>query len=753
METTAALVLLDGASDLQFDYSVPPELTGRVVPGSRVRVPLRNRTATGTVVDLHPLLEEGAKFKLKPIADVIGQEPAVTPRLLELASWVSEYYLTSREAVLRAMLPQAVRKGGENAEKKQLAVTLLKEPAAEELEKIEKRAPRQAQALRYLLDRNGQTDEPLLLTHLIDSTGVGRTSVTALEGAGFVSVGNARVHRDPFANETFVESEALPLNEAQREAFDAIHAAIRDPENAKPILLYGVTGSGKTEVYLQAIQETLNLGKGAIVLVPEISLTPQTAERFKRRFAAMQDQVAILHSHLSEGERHDEWQKVLRREARIVIGARSAIFAPLDDLGLIIVDEEHENSYKQENPPRYQARDLAVVRAHLEKCPVVLGSATPSLESFHNACTGKYLQLDLPDRVDDKALPLIRVVDMTTETRHIKGKAQLAILSRKLGMEIQRRLDEGEQAILFLNRRGFARSFLCPECGYVADCQHCSVTLTYHREDERLICHVCGFRKMPPRRCPKCGDQGVLYAGYGTEKVEGLLKQAFPQARIARVDTDTMRRKNQLRDTLNAFKAKKIDLLLGTQMIAKGLHFPNVTLVGILNADIGLHTPDFRAGERTFQLLTQVAGRAGRGDVKGEVIIQTFTPHHPSIQFARHHDFTGYAAQELDLRRQFEYPPFRHVTLVTVRSAHQRRAEFSAETLHRRIKEKLPKGIVLNDPLPSPLEKAHGQFRYQMMLRCAHPRRIAKHLSTVLKDLSFPEDVIVSIDVDAYNLS
>ncbi|MBL9152039.1 MAG: primosomal protein N' [Verrucomicrobiales bacterium] len=748
-----ARVLIDGAaSDLQFDYAVPDDWAGRVFPGCRVRIPLRNRPATGTVMAVLEEPDAGATWlaKLKPLQSLIDEEPVLTPPLFALADWIADYYLTPREAVLRSMIPQAAR-SGEGTEKTRKLVTLLSEPDAEALAALRKRSKRQAELVDHLA---AQTGRHAFLTELTGKDlGFSRQVITALEKAGLVSVADGAVARDPFASETYLASGPLELNAEQRTALDAVIQAIESPDDAgrKPILLHGVTGSGKTEVYLQAIQHVIDRGQGAIVLVPEISLTPQTADRFKQRFAAIQREVAVLHSHLSSGERHDEWRKVLRREARIVIGARSAIFAPIRDLGLIVVDEEHENSYKQETQPRYHGRDLAVVRAHLEKCAVLLGSATPSLESWRNVQSGKYRLTELRGRIDDRTLPLIRVIDMRLETR--KQGGGLAILSSKLREAIDARLAESEQIILFLNRRGFARSLQCPECGHVAECPHCSLALTYHKEDDRLICHLCGYARVAPQRCPECSSRGITLAGYGTEKVESVLRQVFDKARIARVDTDTMRKKNQLSDTLKAFKARKIDILVGTQMIAKGLHFPNVTLVGVLNADIGLHVPDFRASERTFQLLTQVAGRAGRGDVAGEVIVQTFTPHAPSIQFARHHDYEGFAAQELILRDQFQFPPALHLAVVTVRSVHKERAEFSLQTLHRRLKRHLPPGIELTEPLPSPLVRSHDQWRFQVTMKSPSARRLARHLRETLAGLTFPEDVLVTIDMDAYSLS
>jgi primosomal protein N' (replication factor Y) len=518
-----------------------------------------------------------------------------------------------------------------------------------------------------------------------------------------------------------------------------------------PILLHGVTGSGKTEVYLQAARAALDLGKTVLVLVPEISLTPQTVRRFRARFAGIQEQVAVLHSNLSQGERFDEWHRIRKGVARIVIGARSAVFAPLPDLGLILVDEEHENSYKQDQIPRYHGRDVAVLRAHLEGCTIVLGSATPSLESFQNTLTGKYQLVRLAKRADGQSLPLIRILDMRLESK--KHKGGMAILSDRLRTALEQRIAKNEQSILFLNRRGFARSLQCPSCGHVCMCPHCAVALTYHREDERLCCHVCGHQAVVPRKCPECRDPAIALQGFGTQKVEEVLAKVLPAAKIARIDADAMRKKNALRDLLNAFQARKIDVLIGTQMIAKGLHFPNVTLVGILNADIGLHVPDFRAGERTFQLLTQVAGRAGRGELEGEVIVQTFTPHSPSVQFARHHDFDGFAEQELEFRRQFGYPPFAHCAVLTSRSTHERRAEFTLQTLFRRLGENCPKGIILGEPMPSPLVRSHGQFRFQLMLRSQHARPMTRHVQQVLQKTTLPEDVTVVFDMDAWSFT
>ena len=520
-------------------------------------------------------------------------------------------------------------------------------------------------------------------------------------------------------------------------------------------LLHGVTGSGKTEVYLQAIARSLQQGRGAIVLVPEISLTPQTVERFKARFSSgpLQTLVAVLHSHLSAGERHDEWHKIRQGRARIVIGARSAVFAPVDPLGLIIVDEEHEQSYKQEESPRYHARDVAVVRARMENAVVVLGSATPSMESFYNVEKGKYRLLEMPIRADHKKMPVVRVVDMRQVARHEKGTP---ILSPELKEAILRRLDRREQTLLFLNRRGFATSLQCPLCGYVAQCPNCSLSLTYHRQAGKLRCHICGHEAVAPVVCPdpKCRNPAIRYAGLGTEKVEATLAKLFPNARIRRMDSDTLKRKEDYRRILGDFRTGKIDLLVGTQMIAKGLHFPNVTLVGIIYADLSLHLPDFRAGERTFQLLTQVAGRAGRGDVEGEVFVQAFTPFHPAIQYARRHDFAGFYEQEIDFRRQLNYPPVSRIALLLLKGRNEEKVKFSATHVRHEIEKwsgAFP-DMILAGPAPAPFARTESKYRFHILLRTRQMTRLSQRLAGLTASLTLPEEVAMTVDIDPVNL-
>ncbi|MEA3211672.1 MAG: hypothetical protein QOE70_4729 [Chthoniobacter sp.] len=748
-----ARVLVDDSAGKAFVYELPEEVAGTLQAGSRVRVPVRTRTALATVIEL---LDDTDVPGVKLITGVVSAEPILSPLLLRLGEWIADYYCCSIEAAMKTVLPQVIRKA-EVGHKTQLSARLARAVPAEELEALRKKAPLQAAAVEFL----AAASEPVALTKLAEACDATHQVVQALVKKGLLVTAPATIERDPTQHESFLPASALALNPEQIVVFERVRAAILSspspsssptPEPAsesapKPILLHGVTGSGKTEIYLQAIHLVLDRGQTAIMLVPEISLTPQTVERFKSRFAATQHEVAVLHSHLSEGERHDEWHRIRDGRARIVIGARSAIFAPCANLGLIVVDEEHENSYKQEETPRYHGRDLAVLRASMEKCAVLLGSATPSLESFHNAQLGKYELLRLTMRVDDKKMPYIRVIDLRMES-----KKHGAILSERLITAINARLTKSEQTILFLNRRGFSTSLICAKCGHVCECPNCSVALTFHRAASRIVCHICGHQAVAPSKCPECADPGIKYSGTGTEKVEDSVSKLFPKAVVKRMDADAMQRRDAYRETLGAFRTGKIDILVGTQMIAKGLHFPNVTLVGIVNADLGLHMPDFRAGERTFQLLTQVAGRAGRGDVEGEVFVQSFTPFSPSIQFARHHDFDGFWEQEIEFRRQWEYPPFTHLVLILIRSAHQERASFSAETLHRRLRESLPQGITLSEPAPAPLEKSHGAYRFHLMLRTRAILKLSRHLRAVLEKLTFPEDVFVTVDVDAYQL-
>ena len=756
-----ARVSLELALRREFDYLIPTALAQQVDVGSRVQVPFGPRKVLGCVT---ALAEESAHANLKPILKVIGAQTLVTPKILKLARWIAEYYCCAPETALKSVLPEAVRQE-QSGWRERLYVRAL--PGGAELPKL---AKRQKEIWNIIEERR-----ELPLKELLELANLTAATVRRLEDKGLLTIAPQISERDPYAREHILPTQPLPLNTAQEQALAAILAAM----DGKPVpcsvlretdksahgnrflltehaprssvfLLHGVTGSGKTEVYLQAIAHALEQGKGAIVLVPEISLTPQTVERFKARFSSgrLQTLVAVLHSHLSAGERHDEWHKIRQGRARIAIGARSAIFAPIDPLGLIIVDEEHEHTYKQEEAPRYHARDVAIVRGQMEGATIVLGSATPSLESFYNCHKGKYTLLELPQRADEKKMPLVRIVDM----RQAQRKGATPIFSPQLREAIAQRLERHEQVILFLNRRGYSTALQCPLCGYVAGCPNCSLSLTYHRQDQKLACHLCAHTEPVPLICPnpKCRNPAIRYSGLGTQKVEEALAKLFPHARIKRMDSDALQRKDDFRRILGDFRTGKIDILLGTQMIAKGLHFPNVTLVGIIHADLALHQPDFRAGERTFQLLTQVAGRAGRGDVEGEVFVQAFTPFHPAIQFARRHDFLGFYEQEIEFRRPLQYPPFARVALLTVKGRNEEKVKFSAEYLKREVQKTTSglKDLTLAGPAPAPLLRAETFYRYQMMLRTPRMSLLSKRLAELTASLTLPDEISLTVDID-----
>ncbi|MCS6772340.1 MAG: primosomal protein N' [Kiritimatiellae bacterium] len=733
-----ARVVLDLALDREFDYLVPDELDGRLEPGMRVIVPLGRRTASGYIVGF----ADSSEFPdLKPIHKPIGTKPLIEPNLMNLARWIADYYAAPVELAIRSVLPSAVRQTG--ARFKEISVVALSEKGRDALAvaELRRRAPAQGRILDAL------ATEPVPLPELLVRANASSSTVRALAARGFITIGKRVLRRRADARHIVVPTQPPQLMEQQAAALEVIRRSV---ERREPpvVLLHGVTGSGKTEVYLQAIDLVLKRGGGCIVLVPEISLTPQTVDRFRARFG---DTVAVLHSELSAGERHDEWHRLHDGEARIAIGPRSAVFAPVRNLGLIVVDEEHEHSYKQEEAPRYHARDVAVMRGKMEGCAVVLGSATPSIESIYNAQIGKYQLVRMPARVDHRDMPAMRIVDMRQE---IEKEGRLNVLSRDLRDAIRARLDRGEQTILFLNRRGFATSLVCIRCGTSSHCPHCSVNMTYHKTTERLICHICGLQQPVPDRCPNpsCADPGYKFFGMGTQRVEEALRKVFPHARIARMDSDTMTRKDAYRTTLGSFRAGQIDILLGTQMIAKGLDFPGVTLVGVVNADLSLHLPDFRAGERTFQLLTQVAGRAGRGERAGEVIVQTFTPFHPAIQAARRLDFDGFIAEELEFRRELEYPPFTRLVLMTLCGPHEEAVKLVGEQFLKRFLEYVDTPIKTGGPAPAPLARAKGEFRYHIVFRAPSARAVTKPLRKALADFKWPKGVSWSVDVDAISV-
>ncbi len=547
-----------------------------------------------------------------------------------------------------------------------------------------------------------------------------------------------------------VAAQPIRLNEEQAVAVAAIAAGLA-ANRFGVSLLHGVTGSGKTEVYLRAMDAALRAGGSVIFLVPEVALTPQTVARLRGRLEAIApgQRCIVWHSHLSEGERLDGWLALATGEARVVVGARSAIFAPVKNLRLVVVDEEHEPAYKQDETPRYQGRDVAVMRAKGAGAWCILGSATPSLESFVNAEAGKYARLELTRRVDGQKLPHIDVVDMRIEMASQRG---FSALSRRLVEAMRDRVARREQTILFLNRRGYSSSLLCKKCGYVEECVHCSIALTYHRVDETMRCHLCGDQHPAPARCPQCGAPDIRWRGLGTQRVEEAVHRVLPRARVVRMDADTMGKKNLFREILADFRVGKIDVLVGTQMIGKGLDFPNVTLVGLIDADLSMHIPDFRANERTFQLLVQVAGRAGRGDRAGEVVVQTFTPQAGAIQFSRQADYAGFAAAELQVRREFRYPPCRHLIHHLFRGPNPEKLKYFAEQWAKRVGEALGDRLELRGPTPSPIEKIKDLYRWQLWYFTGSVTQVIGELARLRDDFAWPADISQTLDVDPANL-
>ena len=547
----------------------------------------------------------------------------------------------------------------------------------------------------------------------------------------------------PPPDEPAQRSLALALNPQQEEAFKTIHSSISD-ESPAVLLIHGITASGKTELYLQAISEVLARKKQAIVLVPEISLTPQAQERFAGRFGR---QAILLHSRLTNSERAGAWREIHSGKINIVIGARSAIFAPLKKLGLIIIDEEHENSYKQNESPRYHARDVAIKRAQLSNALVLLGSATPSLESFYMA-RREYKLVHLTKRIDDRCLPEVEIVDMR---REFSGKRHL-LFSGRLMNALEEVLKIKKQAIILLNRRGYSTFLICKGCGYVVRCKHCSVSLTYHSGREVLRCHYCGHEEPLPPVCPGCNKNYIRRLGVGTQQVEKRMRQLFPYARIQRMDSDITRKRRSHIDILKRFEQREIDILIGTQMIAKGLDFPEVTLVGVISADTALNLPDFRASERTFQLLTQVAGRAGRGASPGKVIIQTYNPAHYAIRCAKMHDYISFYNKEMDFRRQLLYPPFTHFIAILLRGRNEKEVSKASAELSELLEERCPDTIKVLGPIPAPLPKIRGKFRYQLILKGSRPDELRALLKESLTCLHREKGVEVVVDVDPVSM-
>jgi len=788
--------------------------------GTRVLVPFRRDERIGWVVG--PGLYESDKG-LKAVLDVLDTSPTVPDDVMALCRWMAEYYIAPLGIALRTALPAvlsdasrdyltligtpggdlrprerrlvdaiAQREGPQRVRtlRKSLGmgsiwpeIRSLKARGVLEHETVAPPDPpvkthRVVRVIRYLDDLTAREDAfgrakrqreayellessggAVELAHLTGDAGFSRGVVSGLEEKGLVELADEEVYRDPFSDDVPEEPQQFEQTSHQREALAAMVAAL-DEEKPPPFLLEGVTGSGKTLVYIELLREVLARGRTAVVLVPEISLTPQTVTRFRAHFG---DDVAVLHSGLSDGERYDAWRRLKAGECRIAVGARSALFAPLRNIGAVVVDEEHDGSYKQSEAPRYLARDLAVMRARTHGAVCVLGSATPSLESWHNARSGKFRHVVLPERVGGARMPEVSVVDLRVkrearESAHRpRDERGRGVLSEELVAAVDVRLERGEQVILLLNRRGYASFVQCRECGDVEQCENCSISLTYHRVTQRIVCHHCRYDAPSPTRCPSCGSEDLSFKGLGTEQVERITTEAFPNARIARMDVDTTSGKWAHQRILSRVERGEVDILLGTQMIAKGLDFPRVTLVGVVNADVGIHLPDFRASERTFQLLSQVAGRAGRGALGGEVIIQTSLPEHYAVRAAVAHDFRGFAERELNERERPLYPPHVRMINVVVSSPSQELAATAADRATAWLRGRLAASaragralpVELVGPAPSPIERLHGRWRWHFLLRGTSPVALGKVARSLAEDFSPPAgDVRLAVDRD-----
>ncbi|MDP9202636.1 MAG: primosomal protein N' [Gemmatimonadota bacterium] len=731
-----------------FTYAVDEGLANPVVVGSRVVVPLRSGKEIGIVVgvsDVSPL-----KRKPKSVLESPDAEPAIGPSLLELCKWMADYYIVPLGVTLRTVLPAALT-GAEDPQpprKTQRVVRLgVDIPSLLQRDKVFARARQQRVVFELIESLGGRTTVEQLTSQVEFSPSV----LKSLEKRGYIIIENEEIERDPFSARGGISATRLQPTVAQQHAVDAMASA----EKGEVFLLHGITGSGKTLVYIELLRRIVDeRGQTAIVLVPEIALTPQTVDRFR---AAFGDRIAVLHSALSEGERYDAWLALKRGEKRIVVGARSAVFAPLENLGAIIVDEEHESSYKQGETPRYHAREVAIVRAKNEGAVTVLGSATPSLESWANAATGKFRLLTLPDRVGGGKLPDVQVIDLRKIATDYTGMAQGgidygAVIREPLHDAIVECLERGEQSILLLNRRGYSSFVQCIDCGAVATCPHCSITLTHHRNPERLICHYCLHKEDPRPDCPRCGGRNLRQRGLGTQQVERLLSERFPSARIARMDVDTTSGKWAHTRILDRVAAGEVDILLGTQMIAKGLDFPNVTLVGVVDADTGINLPDFRASERCFQLLSQVSGRAGRGVKGGRVLIQTRLPAHHAVRYAVSHDYVSFVRDEMEGRVDPPYPPNVRLANIVfsglVEDSTARLAIHAGEWLRELITTRAGEEVIVVGPAPCPIERIKSRWRWHVLLKTAHPGELTRVSRYFMERFEVPSTAQLRVTLD-----
>lgn len=742
-DVAIAKIVFSEAPHGPYDYQIPDEMRDAVQAGMRVKVPLGHRRKAMIGWCTETKIGSAASRSLRSILEILDEEPLCDPPLVRLVLWMSNYYQAPAGQVFDTLIPSSVRAGAGTRERTyyQLTDKHVDDALIESLPK------KQQQAMRVLV----ASPRPMTSTQIMVEAGCTISPLQSLTKKGLITPETRREmtgttpmrwQLDDGENETKHE-----LTPDQDKAFQQITGAV-DSQKGKTLLLHGVTGSGKTEVYIRAIEHVVKFGRSAIVLVPEISLTPQTRGRFERRFAG----VAVLHSQMTPAERHFQWQRIRRNEVQVVVGPRSAVFAPLPRLGLIILDEEHDGSFKQDTAPRYHARKVAHARAMSLGIPLVLGTATPSLESWHATKSGHAELISMPNRVGNRPMPDVQLVDLRVRDDRTSGA-----ISRPLHQAVEQTLKERGQIILLLNRRGFATTIQCPSCGHVVACPDCDMPLTHHRDGGKAVCHYCDYTIGTPPWCPACRFDGIRYGGLGTQRLEVEVKSRFPDARIARMDSDTMRRPGSHQKVLSAFRAGEIDLLLGTQMIAKGLDFPNVLLVGVINADSALHFPDFRAAERTFGLVTQVAGRTGRGDRGGRVIVQTFSPEHPAIQAASRHDYVQFAHDEMIARKKFNYPPLGSVARIIIRGVVEEVTESISESLVSRLesaRQKLGYEVRILGPAPPPISKLRGKYRFHVLLQASLASELGEVIRTATSKFVIPEkdDVQYVVDIDPMDM-
>jgi len=753
-EHWVASVIFPKGVDGVFDYLVPEKLAGQLTPGLRVMVPLGrgDRETLGYCIATERkamMSGQGKSRRLKELLSIVDERRLLSDKMLRLTRWIADYYLCPKGQVLEAVLPAGVR---DHAGTRLTSILYVPDDFRNKLDELAKHPSTKSKPLtpkqQHVFDVLLHSEVPLTATELSRSAKCSMVPIQHLKRLGLFRVRTERRQRSALDDVQVPRQPPHELNASQKRCLETICAALRRNEY-RTFLLHGVTGSGKTEVYIRAIEEVVLCGRQAIVLVPEISLTPQTVGRFRARF----DHVAVLHSHLTDAERHREWQRIASGTVQVVVGARSAVFAPLPRLGLMIIDEEHENSFKQDSAPRYHARDVARHRAEEENIPLVLGSATPSLESWYRAVeTHEYQLLSMPSRVRNLPLPRVSTIDLRSADRggHTRG-----VIHRHLHTAMAESLDHGGQVILMLNRRGFSTHIQCPACGEVVKCSDCDVSLTHHHSADVAICHYCDHQITAPPKCPKCGFPGIKYSGYGTQKLEQEIRQRFPDVPLLRMDTDTMQGHGAHERALSQFREGKVRILLGTQMIAKGLDFPNVTLVGVISADTALHVPDFRASERTFHLITQVAGRTGRSERGGQVIVQTFNPDHAAIMAATKHDYHAFINSELPLRKLFGYPPYSRMARFVVRGpvepTTQAFAGQMAESLRKQAAETGLACRILG-PAPAPFSKLRGNFRFHIHVHATDHEQMRAVIRLAASNLKPPTDTLWIVDIDPLDM-